>query len=246
MKIRLEEYTGCTRVRLAVDDAPMTAVRGLVEAFTRALDEVKDRQSEEPSTSPGAFVFDMTGKTTTFYGDIGAEPDLAPFEPEPAAADAPKKRGRPKKADAPATAEVEMLAETQPNREAMAENMHGAVEQLPPAAEEPAVGAPPLGLSTASETASESASTSEMVEDPKDSTSGSTDDLPDAEVTDSELQRFCAKLAQHFGTPQTVFDLAGKFTPEGAVARPTNIRDNNARWAFIRAAEAQSGLRFHG
>lgn len=70
------------------------------------------------------------------------------------------------------------------------------------------------------------------------------EELP--EVTDMELQRFCGRLAAHFGGSDGVFALAAKHVPEGEMPRPTNIKDNTARWAFIRQAEEETGVKYHG
>lgn len=65
-------------------------------------------------------------------------------------------------------------------------------------------------------------------------------------VTDSELQRYCARVSAHFGGPQKVFDACKPYLGEGEVARPTNIKRNEDRWLFIRAMEIESGLTYHG
>lgn len=65
-------------------------------------------------------------------------------------------------------------------------------------------------------------------------------------VSDTDLQRFCAKLAAKFGGSQRVFDACKPYLAKGDVARPTNIKQNEDRWAFIRQMEAQSGMKFHG
>ncbi len=143
--------------------------------------------------------------------------------------EAPKRRGRPKK--------VEPAPEP------------GATE----AQEEPGLPFDQTSIATSApasleETSQNTPTSAEPTGEPENVSTFAPAHSPttDPEITDSELQRYCAKLAQHFGTPQTVFDLAGKFVPEGAVARPTNIRDNSPRWAFVRAAEEQSGVKYHG
>jgi hypothetical protein len=60
------------------------------------------------------------------------------------------------------------------------------------------------------------------------------------------LQRFCAKVAHNFGDAHKVLAMSKPFVPEGEVPRPTNIRDNGLRWAFIRELESASGLKYHG
>ena len=76
------------------------------------------------------------------------------------------------------------------------------------------------------------------------SASGANSELPP--VTDTELQRFCARLAQHYGSPQKVFDLCKPFLDEGEFARPTNIKGDAKRWDFIRLAEMDAGVTYHG
>ena len=72
--------------------------------------------------------------------------------------------------------------------------------------------------------------------------------VADAEplVTDADLQRFCAKVAEKFGGPTKLFDACKPLLAEGDVPRPTNIKDNGDRWLFIRQMEAESGVTFHG
>jgi hypothetical protein len=69
-------------------------------------------------------------------------------------------------------------------------------------------------------------------------------DLP--EITDAELQRYCGRLAAHFGGSEKVFALAGKHVPEGEMPRPTNIKDQAARHAFVKQAEAETGVKYYG
>ncbi len=46
MKIRLEEYCRGARVRLSVDDAPMTALHALVNHFVMACTDVEEKQKD--------------------------------------------------------------------------------------------------------------------------------------------------------------------------------------------------------
>ena len=239
MKIRLEEYSRGARVRLMVDDAPMSAVSRLVEAFVTALDEVAEKQDAGSARvwvgvdlgQPGG---DKTATVTVQDGRVidieTVEADRAcghqhipNAETEAAMAEVRAKRKRRTKAEMQADAAQKPSAD--PEQASDDEPGLPLGEQDTPA---------PTEVVGASETSTDTAPPVEAAP------------TTDAEITDSELQRYCAKLAQHFGTPQTVFDLAGKFVPDGAVARPTNIRDNSQRWAFVRAAQEASGLAYHG
>jgi hypothetical protein len=230
MDIKLKDYRRGAEIKLTLKDVPATMMPRAIDLFAMLLDEATEKQAAEPRVElPGIWSLDMAGRSTTFYGvtedapdpDGNAQSANAPEPLEPA-----KRRGRPRKADAPSTGE-----EVKENTEAMAEQMHGA-----PASEAPL------------ETATPEQETERGLE-PQTSTtlsppSDGADEQP--EITDSELQRYSAKLAQHFGAPQKVFDLAAKFVPDGAVPRPTNIRDNGQRWAFVKAAEIESGVKYHG
>jgi hypothetical protein len=152
-----------------------------------------------------------------------ASTELQP-EPSSGSTEQPKRgRGRPRKdansvAADPATATSEAADEgNAPSGEA------SATETVEPTSD------------AASSTSSESA-TEEVV----------TETAEQPAVTDADLQRFCAKLAEKFGGPQKVFDACKPFLAEGDVARPTNIRRTEDRWAFIRGMEIESGLTFHG
>ncbi len=79
-----------------------------------------------------------------------------------------------------------------------------------------------------------------------ESASASSSDGEPAPVSDADLQRFCARLAQHYGSSAKVFELAAPFVPEGQPNRPSAIIGDEKRWAFIRAAEADSKLKYHG
>jgi hypothetical protein len=71
-----------------------------------------------------------------------------------------------------------------------------------------------------------------------------TDDLP--EITDAELQRYCGRLAAHFGGSEKVFALAAQFVDEGDMPRPSNIKDQAKRHAFIKQAQDETGVAYHG
>jgi hypothetical protein len=70
------------------------------------------------------------------------------------------------------------------------------------------------------------------------------EELP--EITDTELQRYCGRLTQHFGSAEPVFALAAKHVPDGDMPRPTAIKDQAARRAFIEEAQEQTGVVYHG
>jgi hypothetical protein len=78
------------------------------------------------------------------------------------------------------------------------------------------------------------------------STSSETATAADDPISDQDLQRFCARVAQHFGGPARLFDMCQPYVPEGRVLRPTNIADQAKRRAFVADLEAASGLKFHG
>lgn len=120
------------------------------------------------------------------------------------------------------------------------EPLSGATDASTGSIPEADEGNAPSGEASATETA-------EPASDAASSTSSESAPAPaESTVTDTELQRFCARLAQHYGGPQKIFEMAGAFLPEGTLARPTNIMGNDKRWEFIRAAEADSGLTYHG
>lgn len=233
MDVKFQEYVRGVKVKLSVEDAPMTALRALVDAFVTACSEVEAKQPQGAIGIGAKHFRDGYTEGTTYVSspetsdEVDLEAEIQAAE-ETSTAEAPKKRGRPRK-----VAEAAEPVEATEDKE--------------------------TGNATETLTVDASEVTSDAGEKSEDSTSGpattgtiistvTTDASPSDEepVTDTELQRFSARIAQHFGNPQKVFDLAGQFVPEGAVPRPTNIRDAAARWAFIRAAEAASGLKYHG
>jgi hypothetical protein len=76
--------------------------------------------------------------------------------------------------------------------------------------------------------------------------SNSAENLP--LVTDSELSRFAAQVAQNLGGPDKVYELAKLYVPEGSQPKPSFIQDNAKRWEFIHAAQEATGgkVRYHG
>jgi hypothetical protein len=258
MDIKLKDYRRGAEIKLTLKDVPATMMPRAIDLFAMLLDEATEKQNAEPTALPDlrwsgsvalnplvenvtqAYVF-QTGEPETNIPHADGSRECQPVEQ-------PKRRGRPRKADAPSTAEVELAAEVQENIEAMAEQMHGApASEVPLESPTPTATTAPTTQDTTSQTGPTSAEPTgepESVSTPVSEPTDTADEQP--EITDSELQRYSAKLAQHFGAPQRVFDLAAKFVPEGAVPRPTNIRDNSQRWAFIKAAETESGVKYHG
>lgn len=263
MNIKLEEYVRGSRIRLSVDDAPMTALRSLVSAFVTARDTVEEHyepveydmsrteKQREINRQRSAFVEEMVkanrvNAEENEEAERGCGHDHTPnAETIAAMEEVTQKRKRRTKAEmlaaaqqeapplesqttsgdtpAPETAVTESLAETETATSAEAANT-----------EEPTF---PFDAASAEAESTETAS-------PALSDASSLVDT--AEVTDTELQRFCGRLAQHFGGAQKVFDLSKDFVPADAVARPTNIKDNAQRWAFIRHAEEASEVKYHG
>jgi hypothetical protein len=87
---------------------------------------------------------------------------------------------------------------------------------------------------------------SETPDEPANLSMSTASDKELAEISDTELQRYCGRLAQHFGGSEGVFALAAKHVPDGEMPRPTAIKDQAARQAFIKEAQEQTGVRFHG
>lgn len=72
------------------------------------------------------------------------------------------------------------------------------------------------------------------------------DAMAAAPISDRDLQSYCVKVAQHYGGAAKVYDLCKPFVEEGAVARPSNIKGDDKRMQFIKAVEADSGVKWHG
>lgn len=229
MDIILKDYSRGACIKLVAKDVPMSALKGLSDQFIASVTFVAEKQDAEPRLewsclgpiSGGIVKIDPkeyeSGLYTTPAGSvIRVEPE------QPADAEPPKKRGRPKKVET-----VEPPVEVEGASDEPGLPLETATPEQDTPAPTEVVGASegPTAIANPVETAA-------------------TDEQP--EITDSELQRYSAKLAQHFGASQKVFDIAAKFVPEGAVPRPTNIRDNGQRWAFVKAAETESGVKYHG
>lgn len=179
-----------------------------------------------------------------------------PKEPSSESPEQPKRgRGRPRKSESTAAGSVigpstsETAADTADA---------GNVSTPEPGATAPAEPTSDAASSTSSETAPQvlaaeqataPAEVGNVPAAPVAEASGSAAEAsPSAiqSVSDVDLQKFSAKVAEKFGGPQKIFDACKPFLPEGAVARPTNIMRNEDRWAFIRQMEIESGMTFHG
>ena len=266
MDVKFQEYVRGVSVKLSVQDAPMTALRALVDAFVTACSEVEAKAEAAVSWVPIAAaidekaVEDAHNLTTRILSDFDAAMSggyqvigktIMPGEPgyeEVAAmqeAEAPKKRGRPRKVAEAAESAGIVKIDPAEYESGLYRTPDGVVIRVGPEATEDSE-------TGNTDTTSKDTPSAGPAEAPQSEPTNSDDSVASIStsdedpVTDTELQRFSARIAQHYGNPQKVFDLAGKFVPDGAVPRPTNIRDTAARWAFIRAAETESGLKFHG
>lgn len=238
MDLKITEYVRGASISLEIDNAPMVSLKALVASFITAVIVVGEQQKAEAEPErgcghqhiPNAATEAAMQEVRAMRGPtVPGHPDYREtVEQQPEAADAPKRRGRPRKVagETPAVAEDKETgnADTTPDASSVASSTEEASPISPTSAE--TTGEP------------ESGSTPRSTEPTTD------EELP--EVTDTELQRFCKRVAEKFGDAQKVFALTANFVPEGAVPRPTNIRDNVQRWAFIKAGEAASGVMYHG
>jgi len=253
MNIKLEEHIRGSRVRLIVDDAPMTAMRSLVAAFVTACDTVEEHW--EPfvavDTASGP---DRAVVTVMKDGEVISIEEVERLcgndhtpnaETTAAMEEVTQKRKRRTKAEMLAAAQQDALQEAarqQENAPATAAEVQEAVEVEQSVEAVTSLTTEPEDVPLPFDAGSAEAEQPATAEEPSDAPTPADTDT----VTDTELQRFCGRLAQHFGGAQKVFDLSTAFVGEGEVARPTNIKDNAQRWAFIRHAEKESGLVYHG
>jgi hypothetical protein len=124
----------------------------------------------------------------------------------------------------------------------------GAASKVEETESEEADEGEPEGNGSTSET-SKSAENAAVFDSPQTTEEGSSTPAPtadEAEITDTELQRYCGRLVQHFGKSDPVFALAAEFVPDGEMPRPTMIKDQAQRRAFIAKAQEQTGVIFHG
>jgi hypothetical protein len=248
MKIRLEEYVGASRVRLSVDDAPMTALSRLVETFVTALDEVSEKQEADSARVWVGVDLAQSGgdMTATVTVQDGRVIDIETVEPpHQAQAEPSKKRGRPRKVEtAPEPVATEAQEEpslpfTSPEPAPLSAGTQETDIPEPTASQTDhgSLPEPDVSSKTATELSTDTTSSERSSE-------LSTEPLP--EVTDSEMNRYCGKLAQHWGGAEKVYALAQKFVAEGELPRPTRIAGTEARWAFIHEAETATGVKYHG
>lgn len=234
MNIKITEYVGASTIALNIKNVPMTALPGIKEAFVQLCTTVDMQQ--EPRDTSGFTTLEEAIADGVFDSQVvvcDKETQEAAREfldaIDAVAVKPAVKRGRPRKIEA--VEDKEPVGET---------------------AESESLDTPTSPEPTPSEivNSASAASTNSLSENTASTDASSMSETPASaklsDITDSELQKYCAKLAAHFGDPKKVFDLAQPFVPEGAVARPTNIKDNARRHAFIQAAEAASGVRYHG
>lgn len=220
MHIKLTEYIRATTLTLNIKDAPMTALPLIKDAFAKLATDLEELYDDRYSVA----VDKVLAQTATAVmqpveaDEIHAQVNIEQpvFLAEPAA-EKPR-RGRPPKAKV-----EEPAQEPTPLEQAITEVVDAEDEQSQGE----------IGNSAEPATTESTLTT----------TSVNTAATP---VSDSDLQKYCVKLAQHYGGPQKVFDFAKQFVEEGAVARPSNIKGDDKRWAFIKAVEADSGHKYHG
>jgi hypothetical protein len=237
MNIKLTEYIGASAIALNIKDVPMTALPGIKDAFVRLCETVE--AAREPAYH-GQVVQSLTDIFAARQGFAQTAGEvMQPIQQVVAEKLAESLQGTEQVAQAIADEVDDKPRRGRPKKAEATEGKEPAGEIAPAAA---SMEAPSNGADTASNEESTSGSS------PVDSSSATTPETASglSDITDSELQKYCAKLAAHFGDPKKVFDLAQPFVPEGAVARPTNIKDNAQRHAFIQAAEAASGQKYHG
>jgi hypothetical protein len=243
MNIKLTEIVRATTISLNIKDAPRQTSLLIHDAFAKLVADLDDRlyspaekaliaqwKADTPfvSTAPVEAADEQLAerlKQAITHGEQLADA-LAPAVVQKAAEDineaveqVVKRRGRPKKVEEPAPEAVEPTPLEQAIAAAEQEDKEPAGERVS------TVGESQLSTSKPAETVS-----TESV----------------APVSDRDLQTYCVKAAQHYGGAAKVYELCKPFVEEGAVARPSNIKGDDKRWQFIRAVEADSGVKYHG
>lgn len=223
MNIKLTEIVRATTISLNIKDAPRQTSLLIHDAFAKLVADLDDRLY-----SPAEKALIAQWKADTAFvsqgptiDEINAREEVIEATAPVAGSDEPpaKRRGRPKKVEEP------------------------AVEPTPLPTEEPTPLEQAIAAAEDKEPAGETAPSPET-DSPSPSTEEPTREL--SPVSDRDLQTYCVKAAQHYGGAAKVYDLCKPFVDEGAVARPSNIKGDDKRWQFIRAVEADSGVKFHG
>lgn len=236
MHIKLTEYIRATALTLNIKDAPMTALPLIKDAFAKLATDLEELMPE-PRGSAWNLLKETAGDVMqqVIVTDISPEEAqraldaLKSYKEDNAAREAmqTKRRGRPPKVKEEPTSEA---VEPTPLEQAIAKAEDEQSQGETSGSSAPAPIAEPStdGVSEVSAPVAEPTPAS-----------------PNP-VSDSDLQKYCVKLAQHYGGPQKVFDLAKPFVEEGAVPRPSNIKGDDKRWQFIKAVEEDSNVRYHG
>jgi hypothetical protein len=217
MNIKMVEYIRGVTVKLELRDADMKCIGAAKEAFVNLCTQVEEQALEQEDTQ---IIPEAAKRYWNNVASVVVEAGRAPLaEYEP-----PKPEG--------SSPEVKRRGRPRKNPD--------VAEDKEPSGESGGM-LPSLDMSStlAGETCSSSTDTSE-------SSSRGGNQTSMTPVNDADLQKYCASLAKHFGDSQKVFDMAKPFLPEGTVARPSNIRDNAQRWAFIEKAQAETGVMYHG
>ena len=236
MHIKLTEYIRATTLTLNIKDAPMTALPLIKDAFAKLATDLEEMMPEprgsawnllKETVGDAIVKIDSTEYETGLYQTAhGAVIRVQPEEPP--ATEKPR-RGRPPKVKVEEPAPI-----------------NDDTAALQKAIDEPT----PLEAAIAAKAEDEQSQGESMTALPVEAESTHTTEIvttaDTTPVSDSDLQKYCVKLAQHYGGPQKVFDLAKQFVEEGAVPRPSNIKGDDKRWQFIKAVEADSGVRYVG
>jgi hypothetical protein len=222
MNIKMVEYIRGVTVKLELRDADMKCIDAAQQAFVGLCTQVEESLPEPCIRRAEVLPMQMMPDyVPVSREDLVLAPEPAPLAeyeaPKPVGSSPEvKRRGRPRK--------NQDVAET-------------VTEDKEPSGEPT--------IATTDTPVSDTLNVEETTPSPEPATDA---DIPSAKppVNDADLQKYCASLAKHFGDSQKVFDMAKQFLPEGTVARPSNIRDNAQRWAFIEKAQAETGVMYHG
>ena len=240
MHIKLTEYIRATTLTLNIKDAPRETSLLIHDAFAKLVADLEEMLGPDMQRECGV----ITWKAAPANLDSFASKSGYSLEPtqedvdrlnaalvlleEPPATEKPR-RGRPPKVKVEEPAPI-----------------NDDTAALQKAIDEPT----PLEAAIAAKAEDEQSQGESMTALPVEAESTHTTEIvttaDTTPVSDSDLQKYCVKLAQHYGGPQKVFDLAKQFVEEGAVPRPSNIKGDDKRWQFIKAVETDSGVKYHG